>query len=82
MKKTILAAAIAAFAMTGCATSGMNKMLSQLKNDPASFHVRVSSVYGTIELTRANPLTNSAAYTVSPDGTITVGGGGPAKPGR
>ena len=48
------------------------KVVQAMAKDPASVHVRVSTIYGTIDVTRTNPLTNTLAHTISPDGTITV----------
>lgn len=58
---------------TGCmSTKGLDKVVSALGKDPASVHIRVSSIYGVIEISRTNPGTNGMTHTVSPDGTITV----------
>lgn len=46
-------------------------LVKQLKSDPATVSVTVSSVYGTFKFVRTNPGTNTTT-TVTPDGTVTV----------
>ena len=43
-----------------------------LSKDPASVHVRITTIYGTIEVARTAPGTNSPAHAIGADGTITV----------
>jgi len=57
---------------TGCFGPDVAKALKAMGNDPATVHVRVSSVYGTLELVRTAPQGDSLAHTVAPDGAITV----------
>lgn len=72
MKKLLLL--IGCASLTGCFGPDVAKAIKALGNDPASVHLRVSSVYGVVEFTRTAPKTNSLPHTVSPDGTITVDG--------
>lgn len=60
---------------TGCASTNKNleKIIAQLKNDPATVNLRVVSVYGTVTFTRTAPTTNSLPHTILPDGTVEVG---------
>lgn len=74
MKKSlsVFIVGILAFSCTGCFGPDVAKALTAMGKDPATVHLRVSSVYGVVELSRTNPQTNSLPHTVSPDGTITV----------
>jgi predicted small secreted protein len=63
---------VAACLTMGCFGPDVAKAMKELAKDPASVHLRVSSVYGVIEFTRTAPLTNTLAHSISPDGTITV----------
>ena len=54
----------------GCSTANLSKLVGQLKNDPAIVAAKVTSLYGTAQLTRVGGSTNSV--TVSPDGTISI----------
>lgn len=54
----------------GCSTANLSKLVGQLKNDPAIVAAKVTSIYGTAQLTRVGGQTNSVS--VSPDGTITI----------
>jgi len=71
MKNKILIGAIAVL-LCGCSTGGMAKLAAQLKNDPATVSVRITTIYGNFSLTRLAPNTNTMPHTVSPDGTVTV----------
>jgi hypothetical protein len=57
---------------SGCFGPDVAKALKSLGNDPATVHMRVTSIYGTVELVRTAPQGDSLAHTVAPDGTITV----------
>ena len=57
--------------LTGCISTA--KIFKEMAQDPATVHFSIRTVYGTVELIRTNPLTNSLPHTISPDGTITVG---------
>ena len=70
MKKLIPSFAL--LALCGCSATNMTKLAAQLKNDPATVHLTVKSIYGTLEFTRINAGTNSLTHTLHPDGTITV----------
>lgn len=74
MKKSlsVIGLGILAFSCTGCFGPDVAKAIKAMGQDPATVHLRVSSVYGVVELSRTNPQTNSLPHTVSPDGTITV----------
>jgi hypothetical protein len=63
---------IAAALCSGCFGPDVAKAIQAMGNDSATVHLRVSSVYGVVELSRTNPHTNSLGHTVAPDGTITV----------
>jgi len=71
MKRTLLALLIAV-PTTGCFGPDVAKAMKALGNDPASVHLRVTSIYGVIEVTRTAPRTNSMPHTMKPDGTISV----------
>jgi len=62
-----------ALLLPGCTgpTRGMASLVKQLKNDPATVSVSLSTVYGTLKFIRLNPGTNTET-TVTPDGTVTV----------
>jgi len=57
---------------SGCMSGNLNKVVQALGKDPATVHIRVSSIYGVIEVSRTNPSTNAVTHTIAPDGTITV----------
>lgn len=72
-RTAILAVAAAiAVASTGCAGRTTAQVVRALSKDPASLHVRITSIYGTIEVARTAPGTNSPAHAIGADGTITV----------
>ena len=58
--------------LSGCTTSNAAKLAAALAKDPATVHLRVTSIYGVIEFSRTAPTSNSLAHTISPDGTISV----------
>lgn len=58
------------FIVSGC--SSTNKLVAALAKDPATLHLRITSIYGVIELTRTNPNSNTLAHAVSPEGSVTV----------
>lgn len=59
--------------LTGCVST--SKLVHELRQDPASYHFSVRSIYVTIEVDRTNPTTNSLPHSIS-DGQISVGNGG------
>lgn len=69
MKKTLTLLALVAVAATGCVNSSLVRALAK---DPATAHMRITTIYGTIEVSRTNPGTNSAPHKVSADGGIEV----------
>ena len=71
MKTLALVIALISLFVTGCAN--VSSVVRAMAKDPATVHVRVTSVYGTVEVFRAAPTTNSMPHTINPDGTITVG---------
>ena len=61
------------FSSAGCTGPGrLAKIVTALKDDPATVTASISSVYGVLKFTRTNPRTNQT-ITVHPDGTITIG---------
>jgi hypothetical protein len=48
------------------------RLATALGKDPASVHVRITTIYGTVEVTRTNPNTNTAPHTIGTDGSIKV----------
>lgn len=58
--------------VSGCMTRNMAKLVKELAKDPASVHLRITSIYGVAELTRTNPGTNSPPHKLLPDGTVEV----------
>lgn len=54
----------------GCVNT--SKLVRALSKDPASVHLSVKSIYANVDLTRVNPVANTPAYAVLPDGTISV----------
>ena len=72
MKALRLLLVLSLFTTAGCMGPGISKALKELAKDPATVHLRVSSVYGVVEFSRTAPRTNSLPHTISPDGTITV----------
>lgn len=61
------------FAGTGCAGRTTAQVVRALSADPASLHVRITSIYGTIEVARTAPRTNSMPHSIGADGTINAG---------
>lgn len=68
MKTCLLA--IALLLLPGC--TSMSKVVEALGKDPATAHLRVTTIYGTIEVSRTNPQTNTIPHSVSDTGAITV----------
>lgn len=62
---------VALLCLTGCSTTNITKLTQALANDGAVVTVSVSSVYGTIKVTRVGPQTNGTA-TVTSDGVVTI----------
>lgn len=58
--------------LTGCSSTNITKLVEQLKNDPATVSVHVTTVYGTVSFNRVGTLKPNQSETVSPDGTITI----------
>lgn len=56
--------------LSGCMNTP--KLIKALSADPATVHLRVTTIYGVIELDRTAPRTNSMPHTIK-DGTISVG---------
>ena len=79
MKKIAMLSSILALVVlttSGCGSLGKNldKAVTALGKDNASFHLRVTSLYGSVDLSRANPsATNTLPHSVAVDGSITVG---------
>jgi len=70
MKKTFILCALLALAASGCVNSSLIRALAK---DPATAHMRITTIYGTVEISRTSPTTNTAAHKVSADGGISVG---------
>lgn len=54
---------------SGC--SGMGTLVKQLKNDPATVSISLTTIYGNLRFIRTNPGTNTET-SVNPDGTVVV----------
>lgn len=60
---------------SGCISSkDMAKIVKELGNDPATVNIRVTTIYGTLTLTRTNPNTNTLPHSVQSEGIVNVGG--------
>jgi hypothetical protein len=70
MKTLIITAVLLLCA--GCSTTNISKLVQAASKDPATVHLRVSSIYGTVDYWRINPMTNSLPYNISPDGSVTM----------
>ncbi len=57
---------------TGCVNSKLDRVVAAMGKDPATVHVKISTIYGVVELARTNPRGDSLPHTVNPDGTISV----------
>lgn len=55
---------------SGCSTAGMARITKELAKDPATVVLKVSTIYGTVNLTRVGCVTNGMV--VAPDGTVSV----------
>lgn len=72
MRKFPIAVMALALLSSGCATRQMANLVSKLAKDPATVHLSITSIYGTVKLTRTNPQgTNAITTSVAPDGTVT-----------
>ncbi len=72
--KRLLPVALAVLCGSGCLMTPKDfaPIIKALSSDPATAHVVVHSAYFSIEIDRANPLTNSLPHSVE-NGKITVG---------
>lgn len=70
--KLLLLAGLISLAGTGCAGRTTAQVVRALSNDPASLHVRITTIYGTIEVARTAPRTNTLAHTIGENGAIEV----------
>lgn len=73
IKLAALAVACVVF-FSGCSTTNITRLTNALAKDGAVVQVKVSSVYGTISVTRVGSQTNGNA-SVTPDGVVTVKAG-------
>jgi len=55
----------------GCASS--SKLVRELAKDPATVQLTVTTLHGTVSLTRVNPRTNSVSHSINADGSVRVG---------
>jgi len=58
--------------LVGCSTSGMAKIAAQLKNDPATVSIQITTIYGTVKMVRLAPGTNTPPHSVAADGSVNV----------
>lgn len=49
----------------------MGTLVKQLKNDPATVSISLTTIYGNLRFIRTNPGTNTET-SVNPDGTVVV----------
>jgi hypothetical protein len=70
---SLLIAFVFVLLLCGCtgAGSSMTSLVKQLKGDPATVSVNLTTIYGTLKFVRTNPGTNTETA-VTPDGTVTV----------
>lgn len=71
-KITLFTIAVSTLVLMACGCTTPASIVRAMGKDPASVHVKVSTIYGTIEVTRANPSTNTPPHSVSNDGAIKV----------
>lgn len=72
MKGIVIGGVIGALViLSGC--SSMPKIVRELAKDPATTHLTVTTIYGTINLTRVNAGTNTVAHSINSDGSLKVG---------
>jgi len=69
MRYTIILLACAVFS-SGCMSNKLDKTVKALAKDPAIVVVTISSIYGTVKLTRVGSVTNGLI--VQPDGSVAV----------
>ena len=72
MKRKLSILSILALVLLAPGCSSTNKLVAALAKDPATLHLRITSIYGVIELTRTNPNSNTLAHAVSPEGALSV----------
>jgi hypothetical protein len=71
MKKLLFVAGVAALC-SGCVASNLTEMVKALGNDPATVHIKLMTPYGSLEVDRSNPGTNSNPLATIPlTGTVT-----------
>lgn len=68
--KALLCTVLLLPALCGCISAG--KLARELAKDPATVSLRLSTPWGALDFVRLNPGTNTPAYTVARDGTVTV----------
>jgi len=68
--KKLIALSLLALPLCGCVNTA--KLVDALKDDPATVHFSITTIYGRVDLTRTNPQTNTMPHTITPDGTVTV----------
>jgi hypothetical protein len=59
--------------LTGCVSVG--KLVAELKNDPATVSVSITTIYGTVKFVRIGFLTaTNGSASVMPDGSVILKG--------
>jgi hypothetical protein len=58
---------------SGCLASQIKAAGTAFAKDPAAVHMKVTTVYGNVELSRANPMTGTVPYSMTSDGNVVVG---------
>lgn len=56
--------------LSGCVNT--SKLVRELAKDQSTVRLRITTIYGMIELDRTSPRTNTLPHTIK-DGTISVG---------
>ena len=68
----LAALTLAAVAAPGCMSRQTAAVVKAMGQSNASLSVRIRSVYGSVEIVRLNPSTNTSAHTLTADGTLSV----------
>ena len=66
----LITAVIILVTTSGCVNAA--SVVRAMSKDPATVHIRVTTIYGTVEVARTAPGTNTPAHSVGADGTITI----------
>lgn len=68
----LAALALLTLLLNGCMTNSASRLINAAAKDPATAHISVKTVYGTLEYDRTNPNQSTLPHSIK-DGEIKVG---------